>query len=496
MSKQDTLNALLRQDFHAFVEKVFNTLHPSAEYEDNWHIRAMTYALNQCIEGETKRQMITLPPRSLKSICASVALPAWILGHNPSLQIICISHSQDLADNLSLSCRSIMEEAWYKAVFPQTRVNPLKNTLSDYITTQHGGRLATSVGGSLTGRGGDVIIVDDFHKADDPLSDAKRKSAIDWYSNTVPSRLNNKETGVIIVVQQRLHEADLVGVLEKQGKWAHLNLPAIAEMDEDIPIGPKQCHKRTKGDLLHPERESATTLDDIRSSLGSITFSAQYQQTPVSLDGNIIKMAWLNTFTGKLYRYNHHFLVQSWDTANTTSQSSDYSVCTTWLVAEKGCYLVDVFRDKLEYPDLLAKVYELDDHWKPDLVLVEQCPGSQALIQTVQKERGTIRYLRYRPDTDKTVRLLKELPTIESGLVHIPEDRPFFASYINELKAFPNGINDDQVDSTTMFLFWYRTYFNPSIQPFSGTTVSEANTLNVTVTSIDHFPDLDLNDLY
>tara|TARA_R110001592_G_scaffold95560_1_gene275348 strand:- start:615 stop:2141 length:1527 start_codon:yes stop_codon:yes gene_type:complete len=508
MSEEDVLNAMLRSDFSAFVEKVFNALHPGTEFVDNWHIHAITHALNGCIDGTTTRQIITIPPRSLKSICASVAFPAWVLGHDPSKEIICISHSQDLSEKLAMDCRQVMEMAWYKALFPKTRVSPLKNSAAEYVTTEHGRRFATSVGGSLTGRGGDIIIVDDFHKADEPLSEAKRTSSINWYSNTVPSRLNNKETGAIIIVQQRLHEGDLVGELTAQSHWQHLCLPAIAEQTELIPVGPNKTHTRMPGETLHPIRESKETLDELASQLGSITFAAQYQQTPVALEGNIFKEKWITRYQGKLTKYPRDSIVQTWDTASTTGQASDYSVCMTWLVNRKGAYLHHVFRGKLEYPELLQKVYELDGQWGPDLIIIEQSPCSTALIQTVQKKELS-KYKCHLPKGDKISRLIQEVPVLEARLVHIRDDKPWFAPLLHELKAFPSGKHDDQMDALTLFLYWYRELYLHQVipapkqdDPADGSCPPQSSlpppesTLNVNVTVLDSGPDLDLSSLY
>ena len=511
MNNKEIINAVLRQDFFAFVEKVFKELNPNTEFMPNWHLHATAYVLMECFKGSTKRQIITQPPRSLKSIIVSVALPAWILGRNPAAELICISYAQELSEKLSRDFRKVVQSSWYKTLFPQSRGEPIKNTVNEYVTTENGGRYATSVHGTLTGRGGDFIIIDDFHKADETLSEAKRTSALNWYKSTVPSRLNNKETGVIIVVQQRLHEEDLVGMLLKQGNWKHLCLPVIAEKMETIPIGPNQFHTRKEGELLHPQRESETTLNEIKAQLGSAGFSAQYQQCPVSLDGNIILAKWFRTYSPPLYKNDGGYIVQSWDTANTTNQSSDYSVCTTWLAIQTACYLLHVFRAKLEYPDLLRKVYELEERWKADLVIIEQSPSSLALIQTVQKERG-YKYKKHPPKGDKISRLVQELPLIEAGMVYIPEQKKaWLEPFLHELKAFPSGLNDDQVDSFTLFLYWYRTNFlrsvvpqpdtgnSPGSLPPSGSTPSSSptgGTLSATVTIAETVPNLDFSELY
>jgi len=190
--------------------------------------------------GEIKRLIITIPPRSLKSISASVAFPAWILGKKPSKKIICISYSQDLGNKHALDTRVVMTSDWYQNCFPNTKIHPSKNMVSDFMTTQQGFRLTTSISGTLTGRGGNIIIIDDPHKAQEADSDIIRQGVIDSYTNSIFSRLDHKKEDVIIVIQQRLHEDDLAGHLLNSGGWVHLNLPAIAEAKQVISISPNQ----------------------------------------------------------------------------------------------------------------------------------------------------------------------------------------------------------------------------------------------------------------
>jgi hypothetical protein len=173
------LDAVLRADLAAFVHKAFGTVSPGNHYLPNWHIRAICYELEKVMRGETKRLIITMPPRYLKSICASVAFPAWVLGHDPTRQIICVSYAQELSTKHANDCRAVMSSEWYGRVFPGTKIDPSKNTEAEFITTERGLRLATSVGGVLTGRGGDIIIVDDPTKPSDGMSEAARARTIE-----------------------------------------------------------------------------------------------------------------------------------------------------------------------------------------------------------------------------------------------------------------------------------------------------------------------------
>jgi hypothetical protein len=208
--------ALLRQDFYTFIERSFQELNPQTQFLPNWHIEVIASELEACRRGDTTRLITNVPPRSLKSFCASVAFPAWLLGHNPSAQIICASYSQDLANKHSLDCRSLMASPWYRSLFP-TRLSRERQAVDEFQTTQKGFRVATSVGGTLTGRGGDFMILDDPLKPDEALSETQRKAVNEWYDHTLFSRLNDKRTGRIIIIMQRLHEDDLVGHVLGQG---------------------------------------------------------------------------------------------------------------------------------------------------------------------------------------------------------------------------------------------------------------------------------------
>ncbi|MBT7953070.1 MAG: terminase, partial [Gammaproteobacteria bacterium] len=353
MNEHKIFDALLRDNLNAFIRKTFETVSTGDSFADNWHLQAIAYHLKLCAQGDIRRLIITIPPRSLKSISASVAFPAWLLGHDPTRKIICVSYANDLAIKHSLDTRIVMESDWYRRCFPHAGLNPNKNTQHEFMTTKLGYRLATSVGGTLTGRGGNLIIVDDPHKSDEVESDVKRESVINWFRNTLVSRLNDKKKDVIIVIQQRLHEEDLAGhLLEKEG-WTHLNLPAIAEEAESILVGKGKYHERKVGDVLHPEKEPIEALMQMEEDTGSYAFAAQYQQRPAPLGGGIVKWAWFKQrYAQRPNKQEGDYVIQSWDTASSTGQMNDYSVCTSWLTRNGQCYLLDVFRKRLEFPQL------------------------------------------------------------------------------------------------------------------------------------------------
>lgn len=420
------------------------------------------------MRGEIKRLIINVPPRSLKSLAASVALPAWWLGHYPSAHILSVTYGQDLSNNLALDSRTIMQSPWYQRTF-RTRLSTQKAAVQDFRTTRGGSRFATSIGGTLTGRGADVIIIDDPLKPDEALSDTQRENVNHWYSHTLVSRLNDKKNGCIIVIMQRLHEDDLVGHLMEQEGWEVLSLPAIALRDEifefETPYG-AQWIERKEGDLLHPEREPVEVLQRMRAELGEAHFSAQYLQTPAPPGGGMIKEGWFKRYAagGEPSRFDR--IVQSWDTANKPTELADYSVCTTWGMKGKQLYLLHVHRERLDFPSLKRKVLELQARYNARTVIIEDKASGIQLIQDLRRD-GIYGVKQYETQLDKVMRAHAVSGTIESGLVWVPTQAYWLADYMKELLAFPKSKHDDQVDSTTQFLDWVSNGRGPDYEALS-----------------------------
>ncbi len=454
ISDRQLVNALIRQDLLAFTVRVFQTVNPSTPYKPNWHIDAILHHLKECEAGRINRLLVTQPPRSLKSLCISVAYAAWALGHDPSKKIICVSYSNELAADLARQFRMVVESDWYKRIFPQTRA--AKDTSLEFITTKGGGRIATSIGGSLTGRGGDIIIIDDPLKAEDGLSEVVRKRVIEWYSGTLVSRLDDKTKGIIIVVMQRLHEGDLAGHLIDNGGWTRLNLPAIAVERQEIPIGPGETHIRKPDDVLHADHEPRRVLDQIKAEIGNFKFSSQYMQAPVPYSGNLIKWEWFGVYAYPPAHNADGRVIQSWDTALKITGDTDYSVCTTWLKKGNDYYLLDVHRERLDFPSLKRRVTELKHRFAAHSVLIEDKGSGTSLIQDCRADRYDVRPIPITPEGDKVTRMSTVTPLIEAGQVFLPEEAPWLEDFQAELLAFPYGRYDDQMDSMSQFLQWAR----------------------------------------
>src|SRR6202035_4174029 len=458
---------ILRLDLGYFAQHCFCELNPQAAFLPNWHIEVIAAKLAAVRAGRIRRLIINLPPRHLKSLLASIAFPAWCLGHDPSAQILCVSYAQDLADKLARDCRSIMMSPWYRQMFP-TRLAPHRQAVQEFITTRQGYRLATSTGGVLTGRGADIILIDDPLKPEEALSEAQRQTANDWYDHTLYSRLNDKRHGVIVIIMQRLHEDDLVGHVLGQEQWEILSFPAIAEKDEEHRIEtilePRRFI-RPQGEALHPDREPLEVLDRIRRTIGEYNFAGQYQQSPAPLGGGLVKSDWFRRYRENELPERFDRIVQSWDTANKVTELSDFSVCTTWGISGKDLFLLGVFRRRLEYPALKRAVREQQNLFHATEVLIEDKASGTQLIQELIAD-GCHGVTRYQPDCDKIMRLNAQTAMIENGFVHIPETAPWLDEYLHELTVFPKGKHDDQVDSTAQFLDWFK-------KPFPGQGIFE-----------------------
>jgi predicted phage terminase large subunit-like protein len=456
--------AILRRDLMSFVIRSFLELNPQTKFSNSPHIEVLASRLENCRRGLTNRLIVNLQPRSLKSHTATVAFPAWLLGHNPSLQIVCASYGQDLADKHARDCRTLMASSFFQLLFPNTRLSTEKQAVNEFLTTAGGLRLSTSVGGVLTGRGADIIILDDPLKPDEALSETRRNSLNEWFDNSLLSRLNSKETGVIIIVMQRLHQDDLVGHVVDKQDWEVLSFPAIAEEDEDhvieSPLGLRRF-KRKAGEVLQPDRESIVTLRDIRHTIGEYNFASQYQQNPMPLGGAILKSLWLRFYEPGDLPFRFSFKIQSWDSANKCGELNDFSVCTTWGVFDRYYYLLSVFRKRLDYPDLKRAVHQQASEHKADIVLIEDKASGTQLIQDLQKEgMFGIRPYEPLPGSDKTLRLYAQTAEFESGRVLLPRSAPWLDEYIRELTTFPGTKYDDQVDSTTQALDHLKTTSN------------------------------------
>lgn len=476
------LDALLRQDFKTFVCKVFLEISPGAVYQDNWHISLICAELEAMLRGENNRLIINIPPRYMKSIICSVAWPAYVLGHCPQEAVVCVSYADELSKKLAADCRRVMETPWYKRVFPWTRLAPARREVMDFETTRGGGRYSTTVGGTLTGRGGNWLVIDDPIKPADANSDLIRNKVNEWFGNTLYSRLNDKKNGKIILIMQRTHEQDLTGyLLESQAGFKHTAIPLLARQAEhwvwtrQMGNITRQFHyDRLPGEPLHPDREGLAEIEHIKTSMGRMAFACQCQQDPLAPGGNIVKWEWFKRYRWEALQqsvYSGEFSVLqmmfSWDLAIKRGKENDYSVCICALRTDKGWYILDVKRWKLELPELVKTGYAymeekraLFKRFRYGLsfkVLVEEAGCGIGFLQEIQRKyfHGSVRPVK--PVDDKETRLKNVTPALEAGRCFLPEgETAWMADFKHEVLGFPHTKHDDQVDALSQLLEYWK----------------------------------------
>jgi predicted phage terminase large subunit-like protein len=274
-----------------------------------------------------------------------------------------------------------------------------------------------------------------------------------WFDHTFSTRLNNKKTGVIVLVMQRLHSEDLSGYLLEKGGWEHLSLPAVALSPQYYSFG-SVTKFREAGELLHPDRENLLLIERAKIELGSGVFAAQYQQQPLPDEGGMVKKSWLTRYTTLPVTVEN--TVQSWDTAIKSGEQHDASVCLTFVEVDGRSYLRDSRVMRLEYPDLKRVFYSMTSEHKPNMILLEDKASGQQLLQDVRRE-SHLPLLGIRPKSDKVTRFAAVSAMIEAGKLVLPQQAPWLADFEAELFSFPNGAHDDQVDALTQYLDWKRS---------------------------------------
>lgn len=453
------LNGFLKTDLAAFTETVVRTVSPEANYQHNWHIDLIAEYLLACQKGEIKRLIINIPPRHLKSISVNVAFPAWLLGHNPGEQIMCASYSQDLSFKHALDCRLVMQQQWYQDLFPATRIVEDQNTKRKFITSARGHRIATSVGGTATGEGAQFLIVDDPLSAQQGESTAFRETANTWFDQTFSTRLNDKKTGCIIVIMQRLHEEDLTAHLLAKGGWEHLCLPMVAEKDETLKRGYLTVERKT-GDFLHAERNGQKEINDLKIELDSYAYSGQYQQRPSPEGGGEFRKEWLQYYDSLApHTLNYYIFV---DPANSKNKDSDYTAMVVMAAGGDGnLYLVDLVRDRLNVREREEKLFELHKKYRPKSVVYEKY-GMQCDTDWLSKAMEDRNYRFHLQEIggrlSKNDRIKRLIPYFADRKIYLPKVL-FKTNYknqaidvidefvIQEYCTFPVGIHDDLLDA-------------------------------------------------
>jgi predicted phage terminase large subunit-like protein len=447
------LDAVLRQDFSSFINKVFHTINPGAEYQANWHIDLIADYLEAVRAGSIKRLIINMPPRALKSVCVSVAWPAWLLAQKPSSRIMAASYSASLSIKHSLDCRLVVNSNWYQELFPHTKLSRKHNQKSKFLTTENGFRFATSIGGSATGEGGDILIIDDPHNPTQINSLTLRNKVIEWFEQTFVTRLNDKNKGAIVLVMQRLHADDLSAHLISSGGWELLKIPTIAPKDMYYNVGSnKYIYKQ--GELLNQKRDQIEFLNNIEREIGPRNYAAQFLQEPLPANFSLLIPDDISYYSELPEKFDHY--IQSWDTAIKTSEKADYSVGTCWGVEGDKFYLLDMVRKKMSYPDLKKAIEDFAAKFRPRYLLIEDKASGQSIIQDLKLQSHN-NIIAIKPKLDKVTRFASVVAIFQCGKALLPDKASYKRELIRELTSFPNSPHDDIVDSISQFLNFSKT---------------------------------------
>lgn len=445
------LRARCRSDLYAFSHFVFPVVAPGVPYEDAPHFRVLATALQKVVTGEIQRLLIAIPPRHGKSIFSSVILPTWILGLDPAAKIICASYGDGLARDFSAKSRDILRSETFRGVFPDTELEPGGMALDELRTTQKGYRLATSVGGVVTGKGADYIIVDDPMKAVDAGSESTRNTTYEWYKTSLLSRFDKPGLGRQIVVMQRLHQDDLIGRLRDDGGFTLLEMPGEAVERQTFDLGGGQFWDFAPGDLLFPQRFDAKALAMLKSDLGEAGYNAQILQRPVPPGGALFKLKHFQRYATMPSCFE--LIVQSWDPAFVDSETAAFTVCTTWGIWRRNVYLLDVFRNKLEFHSIEPTILHMKEKWKAHFVILEVAGLGRAIGNRLIRLPGARRWLEpVDPKMGKEERAIAVTPVLERKRVYLPETAPWLATFETEVAQFPSSKFADQVDSMVHFL--------------------------------------------
>jgi predicted phage terminase large subunit-like protein len=446
-SLEDVL-ALAREDLACYAIAQW------PQFELAHHHRVLIEALEAVERGEISRLMVFMPPRHGKSLISTQFFPAYYLGRRPDRSIATATYGQELSDEFGRKVRNVVTGERHQAIFPGFAVAGDSGSLRRFNTTAAGLYYAVGRGGPLTGRGADLLLIDDPLKDNEEArSETIRRSLHDWYSSTAYTRLQPK--AAVVLIQTRWHEDDLAGWLLREHpeeQWHVISMPAIAEKDDSF---------RRAGEALWPDRFPLPVLEQIRLAIGGAMWSSLYQQRPSAAEGAVFKREWWQSYaTAPTLKRK----IQSWDTAFKTGTENDFSVCTTWGVAENGYYLLGLWKGRVEFPEL-KRIFKLQaDEWTPNAILVEDKASGQSLIQEL-KLATALPVIPIKVDSDKLTRAQAVTPLLEAGKVYLPEGAPWRAEYLDELASFPTAAHDDAVDSTTQALNYLRQQ-TPSIIEF------------------------------
>ena len=436
-------NEKCRNDFLEFVKAMWQG------FIMGRHHKILSEKFNRIAQGKLKRLIVCLPPRHSKSEFASTFFPAWMMGLNPSLKIIQATHTAELAVRFGRRVRNIIDSEDYQSIFPNISLSDDNKSAGRWTTNAGGEAFYSGVGGAITGRGADLLIIDDPHSEQDAMSPTAMDGAWEWYTSGPRQRL--QPGGTIILVMTRWSTKDLAGRLLKRqneehaDKWELVEFPAIMP-DSEEPLW---------GEFWKKEE-----LLGVKASLPISKWNAQWMQNPTAESGSIIKREWWKTWE-KDDIPTCECIIQSYDTAFSSKETADYSAITTWGIFhpdegdESAIILLDASRHRVDFPELKSIALEEYKYWEPDIVLIEAKASGTPLAQELRKIGIPVQSYSPSRGQDKIARMNSVSPMFESGMIWATEDT-FAEEVIEEMASFPYGENDDFADSATMALMRIR----------------------------------------
>lgn len=448
--------------FKEFIPKAWSIVEPATNFITNWHIDALADHLEAVSSRQIQDLLITIAPRSGKSLITSVFWPAWVWTFEPGEKFLCASYSSELSIEHSIYTRRIIQSDWYQknwgALF---RIVSDQNRKSYFQNDRSGYRHATSVGGIGTGFGGSTIIVDDPHNVKEAPSKAKREDVIKWWSQSMSTRLNNPQTGCRVVIQQRCHMNDLAGhIIQQGGNWVHLNIPAeYNPRKQTTTVIGWSDPREIEGELLWPMVYGKKELAKIKTELGGYGYNCQYQQEPSALTGGLIDRGWWKFYDASDIpktpdgRWDFDNIIASWDLTFKSTDASDYVVGQVWGTVGANRFLLDQIRKKLTFPETIRHIKHFNDKWLPTATYVEDKANGPAVISVLRTEIPGL--IAIDPQGDKAARIQAVSPQIEAGNVLLPRMASWVDDYIEEFAAATadgGGQYWDQIDATSQAL--------------------------------------------
>lgn len=436
-----------------FIRAAWTIIEPARNFIQNWHIDLIAEHLAAVDLGQVRRLVINVPPRTGKSNLISVLWPAWSWTERPWTRWIFASYAASLSTKLSVDRRLIIESDWYQerwgAMFALAED---QNQKTEFSNTDRGTMIATSVGGSITGKGGDRLVIDDLMNPEEAESKAARQAANDFYSKTLTTRLDDPKKGAIVVVMQRIHKDDLTGQVLKEQGWTHVTVPSKAE-EREVIVFPMSGREKVRevGEHLCEDRAGEPEWQSQRTAMGSRAHDAQAQQKPSDVEGTIFKREWWQ-FYREMPKVSGR-TVWFWDTAAKEKQINDFTAGIRICECADGYYVDRLVKARMEYPTLKPTVETEFNARKTTALLIEDASSGQALIQDLKRDTR-LPIIPFIADKDKVVRAHLVSPTCEAKKVFLPKDAPWVADFIESMAAFPDVEHDDDVDAFTGAMMW------------------------------------------